>query len=194
MPRRCTSRMSRPMRARRSSRPTFAGTLILLEEAARARRPRLRHDLDDQRLRRRAETPARSAGGLDRRERRAGPEEHLRRHQDRGRGPLPIVPPQRGPGVDRAQDLALLSGRGRRSGGAKRLSPTTTRRRTNTCFAASRSRTSSTRISSRPSARRQSASGNTSSARRRRSCPTDCAAPARRRAGGRQPARAGMGG
>ena len=42
------------------------------------------------------------------------PEEHLRRHQDRGRGSLPIVPPQRGPGVDRAEDLALLSGRGRR--------------------------------------------------------------------------------
>ena len=53
---------------------------------------------------------------------------------------------------------------------ARKPMPTTTRRRTNICFAASRSRTSSTRISSRSSGRRQSASGNTSSARRRRSC------------------------
>ena len=63
------------------------------------RRPRLRHDQHHERLRRRAEAPAGRAGGLDRRERRAGAEEHLRRHQDRGRGPLPIVPSQRGPGV-----------------------------------------------------------------------------------------------
>ena len=84
-------------------------------------RPRLRHDLDDQRLRRRAEAPAGRAGGLDRRARRAVAEEHLWRHQDRGRGPLPIVPSQRGPGGDCAQDLALLSRGGRRSGGARCL-------------------------------------------------------------------------
>ena len=69
------------------------------------------------------------------------------------------------------EDLALLSRGGRRSGGARGLSPTTIPRRTNICFAASRSRTWSTRICSRSSGRPQSASANTSSARRRRSGP-----------------------
>ena len=57
-----------------------------------------------------------------------------------------LVPSQRGAGVRRAEDLALLSGGRRRSGDARGLRRRQPRRRTNICSAASRSRTSSMRI------------------------------------------------
>ena len=56
---------------------------------------RVRVHQHDQRLRRRADAAAGRARGLDHRGRAAGPEEHLRRDEDRGRGPVRAVPPRR---------------------------------------------------------------------------------------------------
>ena len=75
--------------------------------------PRLHLHEHDQRLRRRAGAAVRSAGRVDHRGGGAGAEEHLRRHQGRGRGPLPAVPPQPRPAGGRASHRALLPGGGR---------------------------------------------------------------------------------
>ena len=86
--------------------------------------------------------------------------------------------------VDRAQDLAILSGRGRRSGGARGLCR---RQREGERISVSPRRDRGRRrraSASRSSGRRRSASANTSSARRRRSCrriAPACASMRRRR-------------
>ena len=173
------------------------GTLIPLEEAARAR---VRAFVMTSTMSAFGDAlkppPDEPAAWIDERG-RAGPKEHLRRDQDSGRGPLPIVPPQRKPGVDRAQDLALLSRRGRRSGGAQARMPTTTRRRTNICSAAAIEDVVDAHLACQAE-RAEAGTGfkNTSSARdyRFRLYPADCARPRVEALDGRhRPARAGMG-
>ncbi len=94
------------------------GTLILLEEARRVARQELCPHQHDERLRRRSQAAPGRAGGLDRRKRGAGAEEHLWRHQDRGRGSLPAFPSQRGARLRGPEDVALLPRGGRRSANA----------------------------------------------------------------------------
>ena len=77
------------------------GTLTLLEEAARARvRAFVMTSTTSAFGDALKPPPGSPRPGSTRASRR--PEEHLRRDQDRRRGPLPAVPPQRGPGGDRA--------------------------------------------------------------------------------------------
>ena len=169
-PRRCTSRMSRPTRARRSWRRTSVGTLILLEEAARAR------------VRAFVMTSTTSAFGDALKPPPGEPAAWI----DESVAPVPknIYGVTKTAAEDlcqlfhRNQGLASIVLRTSRffpeedddPASAQVVRRRQRRRRTNICFAASRSRTWSKRISSRPSARRRSASGNTSSARRRRFC------------------------
>ena len=91
----------------------ITGTLNLLQEAVAARRRRVRLHEHHERVRPRADAAARRAGGVDHRGRRAGPAQHLRRHEDRGRGPLRARPPRPRPAVPDPAHVALLP-RGRR--------------------------------------------------------------------------------
>ncbi len=73
------------------------GTLNLLEEAVAAGVERVRLHEHDEHVRPRAHARAGRAGRVDHRGRRAGPAQHLRRHQDRRRGPLRARPPRSRP-------------------------------------------------------------------------------------------------
>ena len=117
------------------------GTLNLLEEAVAAGVRRLRLHQHDQRLRRCAHAAAGRAGRVDDRGRAAGAEEHLRRDQGGGRGPVRAVPPQPRAAVPRPADVALLPGGGRRPGRARRPTRTPTSRPTSSSTGASTSRT-----------------------------------------------------
>ncbi len=112
--RRCTSRMSARMGGTPSSRRTCKGALILLEEAARAGVEGFVMTSTTSAFGDALVPAAGRTGGLDRRDGRAGSEEHLRRHQNRRRGPLPPLLAQRAAALHRAQNLALLSGSRRR--------------------------------------------------------------------------------
>ena len=104
------------------------------------RRPLRVHE-HDERVRARADPAAGRAGRVDHRGRDAGPAQHLRRDQDRRRGPLRARPPRPRPAVPDPAHLALLprGGRSRRRPGE----PTTTRtsRSTSCSTAGSTSRT-----------------------------------------------------
>ena len=89
------------------------GTLTLLEEAVAAGVGALHLHQHHERVRPRADAAAGRAGGVDHRGRRAGPAQHLRRHQDGGREPLRALPPRPRAAVPDPAHVALLPG-GRR--------------------------------------------------------------------------------
>ena len=112
-PRRCTSRTSAPTAApglRRHQRHRHAEPA---RGGGRRRRRPLRVHEHDERVRARADPAAGRARGVDHRGRRAGPAQHLRRDQDRRRGPLRARPPRPRPAVPDPAHVALLPG-GRR--------------------------------------------------------------------------------
>ena len=77
------------------------GTLILLEEAVRAGVRAFVFTSTTSVFGDALRPAAGRTGGLDRRERRSDSEKHLRRHQERRRGPLRAVSPQRRPALRR---------------------------------------------------------------------------------------------
>ena len=91
----------------------ITGTLNLLEEAVAAGRQPLRVHQHDEHVRPRADPGAGRAGGVDHRGGPAGAAQHLRRHQDRGRGPVRARLARPRPAVPDPAHLALLP-RGRR--------------------------------------------------------------------------------
>ena len=90
-----------------------AGTLALLEESVAAGVDRVRLHQHDEHVRARARAAAGRAGGVDHRGRRARAAQHLRRDEDRGRGPVRARAPRHGAAGPRPAHVALLPG-GRR--------------------------------------------------------------------------------
>ena len=94
------------------------GTLVLLEEAARAGVESFVMTSTTSAFGDALKPPPGEPAAWIDEERRPGSKEHLRRHQDRCRGPLPALLAQRGTSLRHSADVALLPRAGRRSGGA----------------------------------------------------------------------------